>query len=510
MLPGGRTSEFAEGTTLMDALEDMGIMLHSPCGGRGFCAKCLVKASGEFSKPSEEEKRIIKRHRGYRLACQASIEGDVSVSCEGQTKHAARFNVVNKPERAGLAVDIGTTSVQISLKTSKDESILLGDFLNPQRRYGHDVMSRIAAARNKTAADDMTRRIRNAVKNSVLRSLEEMLIPADVIDRIVISGNTTMLYLFFGINVSALGENPYRAEYKDIISFQPENIGIKEFAGAEVKAMPILSAFVGGDAVGGFSLFHLRGNGGGTFYIDLGTNGEIVVVNSHGDIRASSCAMGPALEGMNISCGMNAGDGAIIHARLDGERLAHDIMGEGEPVGISGTALIDIAALLLEMGGIASRGNFSPIETVLPYPLQIVKGDRGKNMRLCENIILTQDDIRNLQLAKAASLAAAQMLLEESQCKEEEVERVIISGALGCNLDTRNFKRLGFIPDFPNADYIIAGNTSLAAAEHACCEDDFLKQAQMLRNHMSEVVLAGTDNFRRRFIKALDFPPSCR
>ncbi|MDI6741417.1 MAG: ASKHA domain-containing protein [Smithella sp.] len=509
MLPGSATAEYANGTVLIDALEEVGVMLPSPCGGKGFCAKCLVKASGALSKPSESENRIIENHEGYRLACQARVEGDVHVSCEIKCDHDGRFRAVKKPDRAGLAVDIGTTSVQVSLKISQNESILLGDFLNPQRRYGHDVISRIAAAKNANAAIDMSRRIRNVIKSMALRSLEEMCFPTDIIDRIVISGNTTMLYLFFGINVAALGENPYRAEYKDINSFQPEDVGMKEFARAELKSMPIFSAFVGGDVVGGFSLSHIGSRKKNTFYIDLGTNGEIVFVNSIGEIRATSCAMGPALEGMNISCGMSAGDGAIIHARLDRDRLIYDMIGDGEPVGISGTALIDITALLLEVGGISCRGNISPLETVLPYPAQIVNGDKGKNIRIRGDIVLTQEDIRNLQLAKAASLAASQMLLEDSGCKAEEVEQVIISGALGRNLNIRNFKKLGFIPDFPNAEYKIAGNTSLEAAEHACSEDDFLRQAQMLRDRMSEVVLAGQDSFRRRFINALDFPHTC-
>jgi uncharacterized 2Fe-2S/4Fe-4S cluster protein (DUF4445 family) len=507
MLPGSKTAEFANGTILIDALEDMGVMLPSPCGGRGICAKCLVQASGELSIPSEAEKRIIKGHKGCRLACQAVIEGDVHVSCEQkQQKDDRRFQPIDKIDKAGLAVDIGTTSVQVSLAISKGESILLGDFINPQRRYGNDVISRIAAARNKKAADDMTRRIRNAIKTVTLRSLEAMGLRADSINRIVISGNTTMLYFFFGLDVSPLGMHPYRAEVIDLSGFRPADVGMEDFACAEIESMPILSAFVGGDAVSGFSLYYSDGPKKNTFYIDLGTNGEIVVVNSRAEISAASCAMGPALEGMNISCGMSADDGAITHARLEGGAMAYDMIGRGDPVGLSGTALIDIAALLLESGGMKCRGTIAAPGYVLPAPAEIVIGGEGKSVHLWKRLSLTQGDLRNLQLAKGASFAASQLLLEASGCGAEKIERVIIAGALGCNLEMDNFRRLGFIPEFPNAEYIITGNASLEAAALACKEDGFLKRAREIRNRMTEVPLAGSDKFRRCFIDALDFP----
>jgi uncharacterized 2Fe-2S/4Fe-4S cluster protein (DUF4445 family) len=506
LLPRIEAAHFPEGTILMDALADMGVMVPSPCGGRGLCGKCLVRASGNLSQPSDTEDRIITGHERYRLACQASLNGNVQVAYdESLPREEQCYPPIDPSERAGLAVDIGTTSVQISLRISKDESIPLGDFLNPQRRYGHDVISRIAAARNKKTADDMTRRIRNAIKTSTLRSLEAMGLRTDRIDRIMISGNTTMLYLFFGLDVSPLGTHPYRAECLDLSGFRPADVGMEEFACAEIDAMPILSAFVGGDAVSGFSLYYSDGLKKNTFYIDLGTNGEIVVVNSRGEIRAASCAMGPALEGMNISCGMSAGDGVITHARLEGGTMVYDMMGDGDPAGLSGTALIDIVALLLESGGITYRGTIAVPGYILPAPSEIVTSGKGKSVHLWGRLFLTQGDLRNLQLAKGASFAASQLLLEASGCGAEKIERVIIAGALGCNLKMDNFRRLGFIPEFPHAEYIITGNASLEAAALACREDDFLKRAREIRNRMTEVPLAGSDDFRRGFIDALEF-----
>ena len=481
-------------------------MVPSPCGGRGLCGKCLVRASGDLSQPSGSEERIITGHHGHRLSCQARLNGNVQVFYEkSRPCEERRYPSIDPSARVGLAVDVGTTSVQVSLSLPGGESILLDDFVNPQRRYGHDVISRIAAAKNPAAADDLTRRIRKAVVTSVLHSLEVMRFRADRIHRIVISGNTTMLYLFFGLEVSPLGAHPYLAECLDLNSFRPADVGMEEFSGAEIEAMPILSAFVGGDAVGGFSLCHSGNFGESIFFIDLGTNGEIVVVNPRSEIRAASCAMGPALEGMNISCGMNAGDGVITHARLEDGKLAYDMIGGGEPLGLSGTALIDIAALLLESGGMTCRGSLAVPGFDLPAPLEIVAGAGGKSVRLWERLSLSQVDLRNLQLAKGASLAASRMLLEESGCGVGEIKKVVVAGALGRHLDLGNFRRLEFIPEFPNAEYIIAGNTSLDAAARALTDDDFIRRARAMRDRMTEVTLAGREDFLPVFIDSLNF-----
>ena len=507
LMPGGATADFPEGTVLMDALADMGVMVPSPCGGRGFCGKCLVGTSGDLTPATGFEEKIIISNEGQRFACQASLAGNIEVTYKEAKRHEAQhYPTINPAARLGLAVDIGTTSVQISMSLANGESIPLDDFINPQRRYGHDVISRIAVAHDSVVAADLIRRIRKAVKTSMLSSLAAMGLPTDHVDKIVISGNTTMLYLFFGLDVSPLGEHPYRAERRDLTGFSPADVDMEEFTDATIEALPILSAFVGGDAVGGFSLCYSGEFRKSTFFIDLGTNGEIVLVSPRGEICAASCAMGPALEGMNMTWGMSADDGAITHVRFEGGVWVYDMIGAGEPVGISGTALIDITALLLEYGGMNNRGSLVEPEFNLPAPAQIVAGEGGRSVRLWGRLSLSQSDLRNLQLAKGASLAASRLLLEASGCGAGEIEQVIIAGALGRHLDLDNFRRLGFIPDFPNAEYMIAGNTSVEAAALAFSDGGFLKRAGEMRDQMTEVPLAGRDDFMRVFIKSLNFP----
>jgi len=507
--PGGGAALFQEGTILLDALADMDAVIQSPCGGRGICGKCAVIAEGSLSPATEAERRFLSGKDGKRLACQAEISGPVTVRWERKADIKGRYPFVDPVSRFGVAVDIGTTSVQVSLVPSgAGEAFVIDSFINPQRRYGHDIISRIAAARDGAAAADLTRRIRHAIKSSILRALEALMVRPEHIGRIVISGNTTMQYLFFGLDVAPLGSYPYQAGLRDLEGdgFSPVRVGMDEFTDAEILAMPIFSAFIGGDAIGGFADFNTRGYRENVFYIDLGTNGEIIVSNDRGEVHGASCAMGPALEGMNISCGMSAGDGAITRVRMKGDSFEYDMIGAGEPVGISGTALVDIAALLLDRGWLSHRGLLAELGTSLPSPARIEAGPGGRMVRLWGRIALSQGDVRNLQLAKGASLAASSLLLRAAGCGADDIRHVIIAGALGQNLDRDRFRRLGFIPDFPGAAYHVVGNASLGAAERACREDAFMGIAREIRDRMIELPLAANNEFRGEFIRALDFP----
>jgi uncharacterized 2Fe-2S/4Fe-4S cluster protein (DUF4445 family) len=239
----------------------------------------------------------------------------------------------------------------------------------------------------------------------------------------------------------------------------------------------------------------------------MGTNGEMFLINSSGQIAAASCAMGPALEGMNISCGMTADSGAIIHIRLNKDILEYEMIPNGPPVGITGTALIDLLSILLETGHLTTSGAFhSKIETrILPVPMRYEHTAKGKQINLWGNISLTQADIRSVQLAKGASFTAAGILLREIDCLPEDIEHVVVAGAFGQNIEPGNFRRLKFIPDFPSAQYHFLGNTSLKAAERACLDKKFITKAYLLRDKIQEVDLARHPDFEREFIAALNF-----
>jgi uncharacterized 2Fe-2S/4Fe-4S cluster protein (DUF4445 family) len=209
---------------------------------------------------------------------------------------------------------------------------------------------------------------------------------------------------------------------------------------------------------------------------------------------------------MNISWGMVAHEGAVTHVWKKLDSLAFEMIGNSEPVGITGTALIDIIAILLDKGIITPGG------TLIGPPVSdnglsgLEKAGDTKRIQLWGQIELTQKDIRNVQLTKAASLAASRLLLEAAECDPADVEHVLIAGSLGEHLDYANFKKLGFLPYFQRARHTVLGNTSLKAAEAACLDPDFFNRATYFRNKTREVVLSATPRFQEVFLRSLDFP----
>jgi uncharacterized 2Fe-2S/4Fe-4S cluster protein (DUF4445 family) len=214
--------------------------------------------------------------------------------------------------------------------------------------------------------------------------------------------------------------------------------------------------------------------------------------------------MGPALEGMNISSGMTADDGAITHIRDDNGALVYEMLGQGKPAGICGTALIDMLSIFLKRGIVEASGAIKSLP--LPCPAQTDERTGQKRIDLWENITITQKDVRQVQLAKGASLAASLRLLSVSGCAADDVKQVIIAGALGEYLNLDNFRRLGFIPEFSQATYTYLGNTSLMAAARASAHDGFIDTVRKLRNSINEVTLVQDPGFQQLYLDCLSFP----
>ena len=502
VLPAGDTIFCTPGALLLDVLEDGGYPASAPCGGRGLCGKCSIKAQGALSPVSRAEEQLLA-DRSLRLSCMVRVQGDVVVE---MPKDEAFLHLPSRELDSGspycIAVDIGTTVVKTSLVNGDSrESFPLVSFLNPQRRFGHDVISRIAAASDSTSARKMSDLLHNdltGLKRSVMGrySLSEKSMRS-----MVFSGNTTMMYLLLGLDCAPLGVHPYRTEVLDFDDV------MKDFSADSISpetgslALPAASAFLGGDLVGGLALVHKRGTGERAFFIDIGTNGEMFLLDNKGDIFATSCAMGPALEGMNISCGMTAAEGAVDHVRFDQGRFICSVIGQKEPVGISGTGLIDAVAEMLGLGLISRDGSFSGDQSAAGGAY-----DPGARViRLAERVFISQKDIRQVQLAKGASLAAAKILLRESGMPAEDIEDVFIAGAFGEHLDLNNFRLLSFLPEFSDARWHFLGNTSLAAAAAYCCDDEFRLLTRHLRDRIMVIELSSYQDFNDFFLACLDF-----
>ncbi len=503
VLPAGDTISCSPDALLLDVLEDGGYPVSAPCGGRGRCGKCGIRAEGALSPVSRAEEELL-HDRSLRLSCMARVQGDVVVD---MPKDEAVLHLPSlELDRAAaycIAVDIGTTVVKTSLvNTESRERFPLASFLNPQRRFGHDVISRIAAASDPASARKMSGLLRNELKRLVRAVMGRYSLSEKNISTMVFSGNTTMMYLLLGLDCAPLGAHPYRAavlDFDDGMKGLPVESGINPET--ELLALPAASAFLGGDLVGGLALVHEQGIRERAFFIDIGTNGEMFLLDARGDVFATSCAMGPALEGMNISCGMTAADGAVDHVRFDQGRFICSVIGQKEPVGISGTGLIDAIAVMLGLGVIDRDGSFSGDQSSAAGAY-----DPGARViRLAERVSVSQKDIRQVQLAKGASLAAAQILVRESGMPAEDIKDVFIAGAFGEHLDLDNFRLLSFLPAFPEARWHFLGNTSLAAAEAYCCDDAFRRLARQLRDRIRIIELSSRQDFNDLFLASLDF-----
>jgi uncharacterized 2Fe-2S/4Fe-4S cluster protein (DUF4445 family) len=491
--PSGEKRAFPAGTTLADALLESGVVVNTPCGGKGTCGKCRIRVEGM---------------RDEVLACRTAIASDLEIHADRQKRRPSpALPEVRADARLALAVDIGTTTVKASLVDISGRAAWeIDTFFNPQQRFGHDVVSRIAAAGEASRRAGLQDLIRKTVSFRLGSLLESAGLNTGRIEKIVVAGNTTMLYLLFGMDPAPLGRHPYAAPVRDFAGVQAGEIGLDAFPSARVSAIPVLSAFIGADLVGGLTLCRGMGISRNALFLDLGTNGELFFLDRKGVAHAASCAMGPALEGMSISWGMTACDGAVTHVVKGPDGLGYEMIGAGEPAGITGTALIDLIAILLDEGIIAPGGAL----TGLPVPGSRLsaqgKAGRARQVSLWGRIALNQKDIRNVQLAKAASFAASRLLLETAGCAPEDVEHVLVAGSLGEHLDYDNFMKLGFIPHFPRARHAVLGNTSLKAAEAACMDPGFFTRATVFRDETREVVLSAEPRFQEVFLRSLEFP----
>ena len=500
ILPHNTVVTVDAGTTIADALLECGIVVNTPCGGKGICKKCAVQAKGALSQPDNFEKSL--GDSSLRLACRATIEGNITVFAPSIREYI-HYPVLDPAHTYGVAIDAGTTTLQIAFVDTTTDTVLPEiTLLNPQRRFGHDVISRISYAHNSENASRLTRLLIDTITTVITTTCKLSQANTHAIKAIAVSGNTVMTYSLLGLDITPLGTYPYNTSlttFDDYCNYRPFK---KIFPDAAITVLPVASAFLGGDFLGGIGM--LPQNKGASFFFDVGTNGEMAIIKDDGTIIATSCAMGPALEGMNISRGMTATEGAITHFLLEEGRLHY--VSIGKPAGISGTALVDIIAILLDIGVIDPRG---AIQNEIPWQwkgtLSLENHNGVKVLHILNTVTLSQLDIRNVQLAKGASLAASYILLKEAGLTRDDIDNVYIAGAFGKNVNIENFIRLKFIPHFKNAHYHPLGNTSLMAAIEAVRNKELIQRLKKIQRSITAIDLSMHKEFNEMYLQSLEF-----
>jgi uncharacterized 2Fe-2S/4Fe-4S cluster protein (DUF4445 family) len=470
----------------------------------------VLKGKAEVNRAQEERLSPEEIAQGWRLACQCVVEGELEIELR---QWDAAILVDDTPfafrprQGLGVAVDLGTTTLVAQLLDLATGKVLaVSTALNAQARYGADVMSRLHFAvlgGGQHQLEALIRQQIGALVEQLLFSARKQ--DAEIAD-IVVVGNSVMHHFFCGIAAEPLTHYPFEPAEGGLQILRSSALGWKLAGDPLVRFLPCLGGFVGSDVLAGILAAKLTAHDDLVGLVDLGTNGEIVIGNKDGLLCASTAA-GPAFEGAKISMGMRASTGAISQVtvspllsdlmteeRTEGwcsrDRVHCRVIGDGTPRGLCGSGLVDAVAAGLELGVIAASGRFA----------------RGENnWMLAPPVALTQNDIRELQLAKAAIAAGIKLLMQRKGAKE--LARLYLAGAFGNYIDRASAQRIGLI-DFPPERVEAAGNTALLGAKLALFSLDGEDGSYAgLRRRVEHVALNADPSFQDVFVEELAFPP---
>ena len=472
--PLGKKVEVPEGTPLRDVLFSYGVEF--PCGGKGICGGCRVKVLKGDVSFDEHHRQLLKKlnidDSSWRLACQSHVTGDVTLEI-GQFEtfilaDSTPFHF--KPrEGYGIAFDVGTTTLVAQLVNLQTGEVTGVDTaVNPQSKYGADIISRIEYAVLQNGSGELTRLIRRKFASMVNRLIRRAGNVAP--EKIVLVGNTVMHHLFCDIDLTPLSAYPFEAKNGEACHFTIDELELKTQDHTDIVFLPILGSFVGSDILAGILATGMAESTEPMILVDLGTNGEIVVGNRD-KILCASTAAGPAFEGTNIYMGMRATSGAISSVlQEEKEKIGTHVIGNEKAKGICGSGLIDAVAVLLESGKIDTGGKIT---------------EDDDRVYLTSEVYLIQKDIRELQLAKGAIASGLQILRETLGYRPEEIKNVYISGAFGTFIDLKNTQRIGLLR-YPEEKIIKMGNTALLGAKMSLFENhDRIRDILQKTTHLS-------------------------
>ena len=406
----------------------------------------------------------------------------------------------------GFAVDLGTTTVDVSLHNLETGRLLARKaLLNRQTAFGADVISRTHAFQAK----------REEVRAAALETIEECALllakeagvrPEQVV-RTTVVGNPIMIHILHGLNPHQLAMAPYIPLVSGLVRRRPEEFRWRFQRCGWVETLPLISAFVGADTVGMILALDLEREAETTLSIDIGTNGEMVL-SKGGELLTTSTAAGPAFEGAQIACGMRALEGAVTGFRIlpDGE-LDLAVVGGGRPKGICGSGLISGIAELLEAGLLEPSGRLAPPEEVARPELaaRLFRVDKLLAFRLSDGVYITQKDIRELQLAKGAIRTGIDLMLDLAGLKPEDLAHIRLAGNFGSGVDIRKTIRLGLIPGVPVEKVDVVGNAALRGAALALVSREYRERAVRVHRRCKFLELAARPDFQTRFASSMFF-----
>ncbi len=577
------------GTILHNVAHQAGVPLLSLCGGIGRCGKCKVKIEqGTTVAPNAAERHWLSEEEidaGYRLACQTSVQDDITVYIPPLTipgdqeihlavetlggvfepvindvlisvqpipsenyraglaqliedinrrfgmnitqsdpaiigARQALLNQGDKTVRAfirngelidlapvdspplGIAIDLGTTTIAAYLlDLATGQPCAAKGMVNPQIVFGEDVMSRLAYA-----LEHGSTQLRAAVINGLNQLIKNLCSSADRVSELVIAGNTAMHHLLLDLPVRQLGVAPYEPAVTAPLDLKARDLGLESAPGAYVFVCPNVAGFIGGDHVAMILATGIHETVDTVLGIDIGTNTEIVL-SHQGKLRSTSCASGPAFEGGHITCGMRAIPGAIEKIAIDNGAVRFQTIGGEPPLGICGSGILDAVAALYRCGTITSQGIITdgPLVGTQGRSKEIVLVPQDKSAT-GKDITITQHDITEVQLAKAAIRTGIEVLLAEAAVDIQTIDAMILTGKFGIHVNPASGIAIGMFPPVPLPCFRMVINAAGLGAMHIlrCKRQRVLAGDLAKRIHYCELMTY--PGFTKRFANALYFP----
>ncbi len=481
------------GESLLNVLRENGIAISADCGGAKKCLKCKVKVNPKVDSDCKEFLPLEEYDEGVRLACFLKVTENLEV--EVFSKNKADILSVDKRVFSGVstieksvgkkilaAIDIGTTTVTTTIFNEDFEYIDTVNFLNPQKAYGADVISRINEC-NAGKLEEMA--------DCLIEEIEKVLF-ANNVTKAIVAANNVMLHILTKTSPKSIGVSPYAPTFKEL-----KRIAFKDMFNkgeGEIILIPSISGYVGGDVVAGVIATDVDKKDS-VLFIDLGTNGEMIL-SANGKLFATSTAAGPAFEGGNISCGTYARKGAIAKVfEKDGQIVIDDKNADA----ICGSGLIDLVAVLCDMGVIEEMGSFDEES-------KLVNEDFSeKRIYLNDKVYLSQKDVRNVQLAKGAISCGIKSLLNQAKVKVSDLKKILIAGGFSKNLNFKSCERIGLILEGMADKCQAMGNTAILGAVMCLKDEGLLEKATNISNMATLVELGDDPEFFNNYTECLIF-----
>jgi uncharacterized 2Fe-2S/4Fe-4S cluster protein (DUF4445 family) len=479
------------GENLLDIFSQHGVEIFAPCGGKGTCGKC----------------RVWTRDHGTVFACQTTVTKDDEIVLpsaleasilEFQHNQSYKYQVNPGPSTQlsespfGLAVDIGTTTIVMYFFDFRKESLVhISSMLNPQQNYGADVISRINhCIQHEDGLKTLHRELIQAMNQQIRIFLSENdLIEIDIV-KVSFTGNTTMLHFLLEEDPGPIAFAPYEPRFTAEQHRKGVDLGLASHELAFVKVLPSISGYVGADIVAGLAALKPEDKIKTYLYIDLGTNGELVLVTTE-KLLCCATAAGPAFEASNISCGMPAVTGAISGYSETGYQTIANAL----PLGLCGSGLMDVISVLLDAGHISPTGEMEEDFILAPA------AESGSG----EHVLLTPADVRELQLAKAAVTAGINILLKFAGIETRSVEAVYLAGGFGNYIKKESAIRTGLLDDSFREKIIPIGNASGTGALTALKSEDFDSRVNGLIEKMEYIELSSDPDFVTEYAMNMSF-----